>query len=43
MDIEESFEAIQSGILTVSVPDTLSNQQKQFDGEVGVIKKNDCR
>lgn len=39
MDIEESFEAIQSGILTVSVPDTLSNQQKQFDGEVGVIKK----
>jgi hypothetical protein len=39
MDIEESFEAIQSGILTVSVPDTVSNQQKQFDGEVGVIKK----
>ena len=39
MDIEESFEVIQSGILTVSVPDTLSNQQKQFDGEVGVIKK----
>ena len=39
MDIEESFEAIQSGILTVSVPGTLSNQQKQFDGEVGVIKK----
>lgn len=39
MDIEESFEAIQSGILTVSVPDTLSNQQKQLDGEIGVIKK----
>lgn len=39
MDIEESFEAIQSGILTVSVPDTVSNQQKQFDGEVGVIRK----
>lgn len=39
MDIEESFEAIQSGILTVSVPDTVSNQQKQFDGEVGVIQK----
>lgn len=39
MDIEESFEAIQSGILTVSVPDKVSNQQKRFDGEVGVIKK----
>ena len=42
MDIEESLEAIQaiqSGILTVSVPDIVSNQQKQFDGEVGVIKK----
>lgn len=39
MNIEESFEAIQYGILTVSIPDTLSNQQKQLDGEIGVIKK----